>query len=98
MPEIRERHSFTLILPGVDENTSGFEKKLFEAGCDDATLGIHAGTPYLAFDREADSRGEAIISAIRDVKKSGLSIEVIWVVPEGEETISWINAHRKRCP
>lgn len=37
---------------------------LYEAGCDDATLGEIDGVSYADFDREADSLDEAIIDAI----------------------------------
>lgn len=93
--DTRDCFSFTLLLSGIDELTSEIENKLFEAGCDDAILGIHAGTPYLAFDREADSLEEAIRSALHDVEAANVGLEVIRVVPPGEETIEMINTYLK---
>lgn len=84
MPDPRDCHSFTLLLSGFDELTAEIENRLFDAGCEDATLGIQAGTPYLAFDRDAESFEEAMNSAIRDVEHSGLGIQVkptAWASP-----------------
>ena len=41
---------------------------LFESGCDDATQFIDAGVSSLHFDRNAETLGDAIASAIRDVR------------------------------
>lgn len=60
---------FTLIVDGADLQSEPFIDALFEAGCDDATVGRVNGVQYLDFDREAESLGEAIISAVRDVEK-----------------------------
>lgn len=60
---------FTLIVDGADLQSEPFINALFEAGCDDATVGRVDGVQYVDFDREAESLGEAIISAVRDVEK-----------------------------
>lgn len=91
--EMRECFSFTLILSGFDEITSAIEDAIYEAGCSDAMLGIHAGSPYLAFDREAESLEEAIRSAIKNVEQAGHGIEVVRVIPPGADTIDTINAY-----
>lgn len=96
MSENQTCYSFTLLLAGFDEITSELEDAVYEAGCSDALLGIHAGNPYLAFDREAESLEEAIKSAIKAVEKiqaTGLSIEVISVIPPGADTIDNFNAY-----
>ena len=90
-----ERHSFTLILSAFEEITDEIETALFEAGCNDALLGIHAGSPYLAFDREAKSLELAIRSAIKSVEGCSPKIEVVRVVPPGADTIEVINAYLK---
>lgn len=96
--ELRECFAFTLILSGFDKLTNEIENGLFEAGCDDGLLGIHAGTPYLSFDREADSLEDAIKTAIHDVQTCGLPIQIVKVNPSGAETIETINAYlRTRC-
>jgi hypothetical protein len=60
---------FTLIVNGANLQSEPFIDALFEGGCDDATVGRVDGVQYLDFDREAESLGEAIISAVRDVDK-----------------------------
>lgn len=95
VPSRRECHSFTLLLSGFEEITPEIENGLFDAGCNDATLGISAGTPYLAFDREAETLEEAIKSAIMAVEGCGLGIEVVRVIPPGAETIEVVNAYLK---
>ncbi len=62
-------HHFTLIVEGIDLQAEPTIDALFEAGCDDATVGRVDGVQYIDFDREAESLGEAIISATRDVEK-----------------------------
>ena len=62
-------HNFTLIVEGIDLQAEPTIDALFEAGCDDATVGRVDGVQYIDFDREAESLGEAIISAVRDVEK-----------------------------
>ena len=68
------KYSFTLVLAHVPEITREIEDSLFEAGCDDALLGSRDGIAYLDFDRVADSLQEAVHSAIRDVRKAGLTV------------------------
>lgn len=62
-------HHFTLIVDGSDLQTEPLIDALFEAGCDDATVGRTDGVQYIDFDREAESLGEAINSAVRDVEQ-----------------------------
>ena len=62
-------HHFTLIVEGTDLQEELFIDALFEAGCDDATVGRADGVQYIEFDRDARGPGEAIISAVRDVEK-----------------------------
>lgn len=47
------------------------EEHLFEAGCDDALLGLgQAGRLALNFTREASSAEAALVSALKDVRKA----------------------------
>jgi hypothetical protein len=87
----RDVYSFALILGGIKEIDESIEKALFEAGCDDALLGITDGQFYLTFDREATSLKEAIVSAIHAVENCGKDIRVIEVVPPGEHFIKIVN-------
>jgi hypothetical protein len=65
---------FTLILSGPTEVTESLADTLFEAGCDDATVGSRGGVVHMHFDREADTFQEAVVSAIRDVWSAGIEV------------------------
>lgn len=65
-------YEFTLMfgLPSADEDPGRHVEDLYEAGCDDATIGIgRKGMIALAFARDANSASAAVESAIRDVRK-----------------------------
>jgi hypothetical protein len=70
-------HSFTFILAGVKDLTDEQVEDLFEAGCDDCTPSVRSSVVCLEFDREAESREEAIRSAAQDVQSLGFVIERI---------------------
>jgi transcriptional regulator with XRE-family HTH domain len=74
-------YDFALILSGVSELTTEVEDALFKAGCDDATLSIQYGLVYMEFSRMAPSLKDAILSAIRDVRKANIGANV-WRVDE----------------
>jgi predicted DNA-binding transcriptional regulator AlpA len=58
-------------------------ERLGEAGCDDAVIGTgQPGRVALDFTREARSVKDAIISALRDVKKALPKAELIEVTPD----------------
>ena len=58
-------------------------ERLGEAGCDDAVIGTgQTGRIALDFTREARSVKEAIISALRDVKRAIPDAELIEVTPD----------------
>ncbi|HWE38200.1 MAG TPA: hypothetical protein VG406_16640 [Isosphaeraceae bacterium] len=67
-------HSFSLILAGVSELTVEIADALFEAGCDDATPASREGIVTVGFDREAESLGDAIGSAVKDVERAGYRV------------------------
>ncbi len=60
---------FTLIVEGPDLQSEPLIDELFEAGCDDATIGRCDGVQYVDFDREATDLGAAVLSAVRDVQQ-----------------------------
>jgi len=62
-------HHFTLIVDGPNLQDGAFIDALFEAGCDDATVGRTDGIQYLDFDREAATRAESIGTAVTDVER-----------------------------
>lgn len=66
-------YEFTLIfkIASYDADVDILLERLGAAGCDDALVGVgQAGRIALNFTREAGSAQEAIVSALRDVKKS----------------------------
>jgi hypothetical protein len=89
-----QAHSFTLILGDAPEITSAVEDALFEAGCDDATLGTRCGVTYLDFVRAAGSFEKAVQSAIRDVRRAGFV--VIRVEPDDLVTAAEIARRTSR--
>ncbi len=70
---------FALVLSGVTELDEILFDALYEAGCDDATLSLQHGVVVLDFSRSAASLKEAILGAIRDVRRSGLGVDVLRV-------------------
>lgn len=72
-------YDFALIVGGVSELTPAVEDALFQAGCDDATVSMQHGRLYIEFSRSAVSLEDAIISAIRDVRKADIGAEVLRV-------------------
>jgi len=75
----QREYDFALIVGNVGELNDAVENALFEAGCDDATASIRYGLLYLEFSRVSSSFKEAILSAIRDVRKANIGAEVLRV-------------------
>jgi predicted DNA-binding transcriptional regulator AlpA len=72
---------FKLGAEGADADA--LVERLGEAGCDDAVIGIgQPGRIALDFTRDAPSVKEAIVSALRDVKKAIPDAELIEVTPD----------------
>ena len=97
----RGTYSFTLVLSGTTEITDELEQALLTSGCNDALLWSSVGIVGLDFDREADSWGAAIASAIKAVESSELPIRVEKVVPPGATQINLCNVYpavRKENP
>jgi hypothetical protein len=78
---VQERHEFSLLYTGVDDLTDELSDALFEAGCDDATIGIQNGFFFADFHRQAATFREALISAIEDVERSGQPLRLVRVEP-----------------
>ena len=76
-------YEFSLILCGVHELDRRIEDALFEAGCDDATLSVQYGTISMDFARASPSLKDAILTAIRDVRKADIGADV-WRVDESD--------------
>lgn len=75
MPE----HGFTLNVGGIEDLDDATANALFEAGCDDATVGMRAGLVTMAFHREAPTFKDAVFSAIRAVQSAGIGATVLSV-------------------
>ncbi len=67
-------HLFVIIASGLDAEDS-YEDRLFDAGCDDATVAWQKGAMILEFDREATSFSQAVASACHDVRSAGAIVE-----------------------
>ncbi len=79
-------HQFTLVFAGrLDDLTSVVLDALYEAGCDDALVGLREGVPVIDFARQAPSFRVALQSAIADVERAGVGLELIRVEPIGGE-------------
>jgi len=72
-------HDFVLVLGGITEVIAEAENALFESGCDDCTISVRFGRVFLSFSRTAPSLKEAILSAIRDLKKADSGADVLRV-------------------
>jgi predicted DNA-binding transcriptional regulator AlpA len=80
-----ESYEFTLrfALPSSETDSSDYEDRLFEAGCDDALLGIgHPGRISLDFIREARDAKTAILGAIADVRSAIPEAVLIEATPD----------------
>lgn len=57
-----------------DQEILDLADKLAAAGCDDGHLGGHDEGLEIVFDREAESRDEAMRSAVEQIEKCGLVV------------------------
>lgn len=81
MTEFNFLLKFDLLDPEPDPDK--FVDALYEAGCDDAVIGIgQHGRVALSFTREAASGLEAIASAISDVKKAIPEAKLVEITPD----------------
>lgn len=78
---LKKAHCFSLLDTGVDDLTQKWLDALDESECDDATVGIQNGLIFLDFDREASTFREALTTAIDDVERSGVPIQLVRVDP-----------------
>ena len=76
------KYEFALIFKGQLELTEEIADELFEAGCDDGTLGTCNGVFSIDFHREGDSLEAAIRSAIADVKSAGYEVKRVEIEAE----------------
>jgi len=84
-------HQFTLILAGIKDLTPDVTDALYEAGFDDALIGMAAGVAYIDVNhRHAESLDKAVREAIREVEKAGF--HVVRVESDAANAITRINA------
>lgn len=79
------KYTFTLKFQLADDKTDHEEivERLFEAGCDDATVGIgQPGRIALAFTRESTDAWSAIYTALSDVKRAIASARLVEAGPD----------------
>lgn len=81
-------HEFTLIVDGPDLQEEAALAALYEAGCDDATVGRVGQIQYLDFTREAATFPDAVDSAIKDVENAVPGARVVYLEPDDLVTIS----------
>lgn len=78
---------FTLILRDVAEMTDSLANAIYDADCDDATVGSSCGVARVSFSREAATLQDAIQSAVSDVRKAGCEIARVEI--ERDELVAW---------
>lgn len=76
-------YSFTLVFAGeFDDLPDEFVDAVYEAGCDDSHISVSNGILRIAFDRAAPSYRVALTSAIADIERAGVGLELIRVEHE----------------
>ena len=75
-------HHFTLIVEGVDFQDEGVLGALFEAGCDDATIGRVGPTQYIDFDREAVTLADAVLEAVGAIEAAVPGARAVHLEPD----------------
>lgn len=81
-------HEFTLVIEGALSDEAVI-RRLFEAGCDDATFGVTDGLGYGEFLREAPSFATAVLGAVEQVE-SIAGLQVLRVEPDDIVTMAEI--------
>lgn len=72
-------YEFTIIARG-DGDDPALTDRLFEEGCDDATISFQKGVLIIEFDRAAKNFAHALISAMGDVRKA--HVEILHIEPD----------------
>lgn len=85
-----------MIVEGPDLQAEAAIDALFEAGCDDATVGWAGPVQYLDFDREAETLAEAVFEATDAVESAVDGIRVVHVEPDELVTMAEIAARTGR--
>ena len=67
-------HDFAFVLDAQLDDEM-VEDRLFEAGCDDATVILQKGAWFVSFDREAPTFKDAVLSAYEDIRSTPYGIK-----------------------
>jgi hypothetical protein len=67
------KYEFSLVLT-QSEVTDEDADKLYEGGCDDASILTRSGVTRLQFDRQAANLDQALASAILSVERAGFAV------------------------
>jgi hypothetical protein len=78
---------FTVVLKGVEEMSDELANALYEAGCDDGTVGSSCGVASVSFSRESHTLQQAIASAVADIRRAGCEVDRVQI--EHEELAAW---------
>lgn len=70
-----KKYEFSIVASGLDPQADDFERRFYDAGCDDATISFQKGHIIVDFAREADSVDSAICSAIECVEAAGAKVD-----------------------
>lgn len=76
-------YQFTVIVHGADLQSEEAVDALFEAGCDDALIGVVDGAQYLDFDRQAESFEQAVVSAVAAIESAVPGARVLRIANAG---------------
>jgi hypothetical protein len=68
-------YEFSIIASGLDPKAEDFEKRFYDAGCEDATISFQKGHIIVDFAQEANSVDAAICSAVECVKAAGAQVD-----------------------
>jgi hypothetical protein len=82
---------FTIFASGLDSSADDIETRLFEAGCDDATISFQTGWVVLDFAREASSIDTAIASAVESIRSVGAMVEFVVRLADPEEAVASVH-------
>lgn len=81
-------HRFMLIVEGPDLQDEVHVDALFEAGCNDATVGRVGATQYLDFDRKAETLANAVFEATEAIEAAVPGVRVVHLEPDDLVTMS----------
>lgn len=74
-------YSFTIYLSGIKSLTNRLVDRLYEAGCDDATVAFQNGEVAIDYDRKAASLDRALAGAVRQLIDHGFRVRRIEMLP-----------------